>query len=439
MPRRAICCFIATRRSLRSDLTPAVATLSGDPVRVAGDVAFNPANGRGSFDVSQNGAFVYFQGTGGPTGRGNVNNNSVFGWRDRTGNILAQAGDQGPYGDIDLSPDGTRVAVTRQDIGAASADIWVTDWERNVTQKLTLDAADDINPVWSQDNKWIAFTSFRNGNADVFVHRSNGDGQDIPILNSPRDESVEDWSKDGRSIVYKLGQDGYDDLYVLPLDADLKPGKPLPVVQGKFQKDEAQFSYDGKWLAYISDESGTFQVYVMTFPGTDGETPGLVARRRRPAALAEGREGTLLSHLRRPGDGGKHDAGRDGRLRHSASVVRHRREPDVARPSAPHVVGVARRRAIPRSFGERQRRDGRQPGRRAHGASQLQRDHVSWRDRRGDDKSAAERPDGRPRLAGRVHEGGEMKTVVGRGFSPADDAGPEGPACIRPEVSDGPR
>ena len=143
----------------------------------------------------------------------------------------------------------------------------MTDWERNITQKLTLDPADDINPVWSPDNKWIAFTSFRNGNADVFVHRSNGDGQDIPILNSPRDESVEDWSKDGRHIAFKLGQDGYDDLYALPLDADVKPGKPFPLVQGKYQKDEAQFSYDGKWLAYISDESSTFQVYVITFPG----------------------------------------------------------------------------------------------------------------------------------------------------------------------------
>ncbi len=246
-------------------------TLSGDPVQVAGDVAFNPANGRASFDVSQSGALIFVQGAGGPTGRGDVNNGSVFGWRDRTGKTLAQAGDQGSYGDVDVSSDGTRIAFTRQDPGASGADIWVTDWQRNVTQKLTLDAADDINPVWSPDGQWIAFTSFRNGNADVFVRRSNGDGQDMPLLDSPRDESVEDWSKDGSHIVYKLGQDGYEDLYVLPLDADLKPGEPSAVVEGRFRKDEPQFSYDGKWLAYISDESGTFQVYVITFPGLTGK------------------------------------------------------------------------------------------------------------------------------------------------------------------------
>ena len=118
MPRRATCCSIAMRSVFAQRFDAGSRTLSGDPVQVAGDVAFNPANGRGSFDVSQNGALIYYQGTGGPSGRGNVNANSVFGWRDRMGNILAQAGDQGPYGDMDLSPDGNRVAFTRQDTGA---------------------------------------------------------------------------------------------------------------------------------------------------------------------------------------------------------------------------------------------------------------------------------------------------------------------------------
>jgi serine/threonine protein kinase/Tol biopolymer transport system component len=247
------------------------ATTTGEAVQVAGDVSFNPANGRASFDVSQAGTFVYVQGGGGPSGRGNVNPSSVFGWRDRSGKIIAQAGDQGTYGDIDVSSDETRLALTRQDPGVPSADIWVTNWRTNVSAQLTQDSADAVNPVFSPDGDWIAFTSYRNGNADVFVRRSNGDGEDIPVLDSPRGESVEDWSEDGRHLVYKLEQDGYDDLYAVPLEADLKPGQPFPVVEGRFNKDEAQFSYDGKWLAYISDESRTFQVYVVRFPERTGK------------------------------------------------------------------------------------------------------------------------------------------------------------------------
>jgi serine/threonine protein kinase/Tol biopolymer transport system component len=243
--------------------------LSGDPVQVAGEVAFNPANGHASFGVSQDGALIYNQSGsgGGEAGRARTTVNAVFGIRERTGALVAQVGEQGPYGDFDLSPDGTRVALTRQDSRVAGADIWVTRLDTNVTQKLTLDPTDDINPVWSHDSKRIAFTSFRNGNADVFVRSANGDGQDVPLLDSPADEFVEDWSKDGRHVAYKVGRDGEGGLYVLPLDAGGKPGKPIAIVEGKYQKDEPQFSYDSKWLAYASDESGTFQVYVMTFPG----------------------------------------------------------------------------------------------------------------------------------------------------------------------------
>ena len=241
-------------------------TLSGDPVQVAGQVLFDASNGSAALDVSQNGALVYYQGTGATAGRGQVRINAVFGVRERSGTVVAQVGEQNTYGDIDLSFDGKMVAVTRQDAGAPGADIWVTNLATNTTQKVTLDPADDINPVWSPDAKRIAFTSFRNGNADVFVINADGHGEAVPLINSPADELVEDWSKDGRFIAYKLGKDGYNDLYVLPLESDGKPGKPFPVVQGKYKKDEPQFSYDGKWLAYTSDESGTFQVYVMSFP-----------------------------------------------------------------------------------------------------------------------------------------------------------------------------
>ncbi len=243
---------------------------AGEPVHIADQLGFSAANGRGNFDVSQNGVLLYFQGggaLGGPAGRGQAVPNAVFGWRDRTGRQLGPAGEPGTYGDIDLSPDVKFIAITRQDSGPG-ADIWVIDWERaGVPTRLTLDPADDINPVWSPDGRRVAFTTFRKGNADIYVKNANGVGAETPLLDSSSNEFVEDWSKDGRYIAYKLGQDAFEDIYVLPLSGGDK--KPIPVVTGPYRKDEPQFSYDGKWLAYTSNESGTFEVYVVSFPAAD--------------------------------------------------------------------------------------------------------------------------------------------------------------------------
>jgi serine/threonine protein kinase/Tol biopolymer transport system component len=244
--------------------------LSGGPVQLAGEVGFNAANGRGAFSVSQQRELIYFQAPAGTvSGRARTTANWQFGWLDRVGRLVSVAGEPGSYGEIDLSPDGRSIAVTRQDAGAPTSDIWVLDWQRGVSTKLTLDPADDLNPVWSPDGARIAFTSFRKGNADVLVKNANGLGPETPLLESTSDEWIEDWSKDGRYVIFRLTQGEFDDLYVLPIDAEGKPGKPFPVVQGPFRKDEPQFSYDGKWLAYGSDESGVFEIYVTSFPALD--------------------------------------------------------------------------------------------------------------------------------------------------------------------------
>ena len=245
--------------------------LSGNPVQITGDVGGNLSNGRAFFQVSENGTLLYFQGAAGSagTGRAAVTPNWQFGWHDRKGTLLRTAGDPGPHGDADVSPDEKLIAVTRQEPGATGSDIWVLDTQRGVSTKLTLDPGDDLNPVWDPEQKRVAFTSFRKGNADIYVKNANGVGPETPIVESPADEYVEDWSKDGRYLVFKLGQGEFEDLFAVTIGADGKAGKPFPVVQGPFRKDEPQFSYDGKWLAYGSDESGRFEVYVTSFPELD--------------------------------------------------------------------------------------------------------------------------------------------------------------------------
>jgi Tol biopolymer transport system component len=270
--------------------------MRGEPIHVADDVSSSSGNGRGNFDVSQNGSLIYYQGANAPAGRGGIMFSAVqWGWVDRSGRPIEPAGEPGPYGDFDLSPDGKLIAVTKQDSGPG-ADIWVIDWQRaGVSTRLTLDPADDINPVWSPDGKRIAFTSYRKGNADIYVaEHGSGTGKDTPLVETGADEMVKDWSKDGKYLAYLSSQDNFYDIWALPL-VDGKPAadkKPFPVVQGRYQKGEPQFSHDGKWLAYTSDRTvpGTFQVYVRSFPEGDQEIAVSTTGGGQPRWRKDGKE-----------------------------------------------------------------------------------------------------------------------------------------------------
>ena len=158
---------------------------TGQPNHVADDLVAD-SNGRGEFDVSQNGVLLYVQGGrgAGPSGRGRTAGYQL-GWLERTGRAAGYVGDLGPYGDFDLSPEGTRVATTKQDTGASGADIWTWDIKTGVPARLTRDPADDVDPVWSwPTGDRIAFTTYRKGNADIYVKNANGVGDDMPLVAS---------------------------------------------------------------------------------------------------------------------------------------------------------------------------------------------------------------------------------------------------------------
>jgi eukaryotic-like serine/threonine-protein kinase len=236
--------------------------LRGEPIHVADEVS-GSGGGRASFDVSQNGALIYFQGANTELGRAQTVPGAKWAWFDASGKMIEQAGPSGPFGDIDLSPDGKLIAVSRQE-ARGPADIWLIDWQRaGVITRLTLDPGDNLDPVWSPDGKRVAFTTYRKGNADIYVKNADGTGAETPLLETSGNEIVKDWSKDGRYLAYLTGPAESRDIWMLPLEGDRKP---LPVVQGHFQKSEPQFSYDGKLLAYVSNETGAYQVNVMVLP-----------------------------------------------------------------------------------------------------------------------------------------------------------------------------
>jgi Tol biopolymer transport system component len=254
-------------------------TLSGEPVTVAGSVAFEPIFGAGGFSASDGGVIAYRAGNTSAT---------RLSWFDRAGNALGAAGspDQIGLSNLMLSPDGRRVAVERT--LQNETDLWLLDATRQV--RFTRGSGGTITrfPIWSPDSSRIAFNESGSGSVSISVKRLAGDGTHEVLLESPEVKVLSDWSPDGRFLLYyvpdpKTGTD----LWVLPLD-----GERVPFTFLKTEANElsGQFSPDGRWVAYQSNESGRFEIYVRPFPGPSGQFPVSTAGGVYPRWSADGKE-----------------------------------------------------------------------------------------------------------------------------------------------------
>jgi Tol biopolymer transport system component len=187
-------------------------------------------------------------------------------WFDRTGKVVAVLGDRGAYGDVELSPDGTRAAISLLDSSLGTRDLWLFDVARGVRTRLTSDRAEENTPIWSPDGSRIVFDSSRRGPLELYEKASNGLGAERVVLVDGRNKFPANWSPDGRFILYMVddGEPSGWDLRVLPLFGDQKP---FPFLQTSSTEVQGQFSPDGRWVMYVSNDSGRFEVYVAPFPG----------------------------------------------------------------------------------------------------------------------------------------------------------------------------
>ena len=229
--------------------------LTGEPSPIAEHVAYNMGLGRGAFSVSENGVLAY------TSGSSEINQPL---WFDRAGKQLGSVGTAGLYFTVWLSPDESRAAVNRVDTQTGTNDIWLFDLQRGVPSRFTTDPASDSNPLWSPDGSRIVFTSNRQGISDLYQKMASGGGNEEVLLKSDEEKWPDDWSLDGRFIIYQsFNAKTKWDLWVLPMIGDRQPTKFL---QTDFNEQQAQFSPDGKWLAYVSDESGEQEVYIRDIP-----------------------------------------------------------------------------------------------------------------------------------------------------------------------------
>jgi Tol biopolymer transport system component len=219
-------------------------------------------------------------------------------WFDRSGRVLARVGsaDAGRTAEaISLSQDGRRVALTRRVDG--NSDIWLLDLQRGgVMSRLTFDAAIDNFALWSRDGLRVAFASPRNGPLDIFQRRVGGEA-DEPLLTSSQNKVPAAWAPDGHVLLYlRADPKTHLDVWALPVGGDRTP---FPVVRSPYEDLNPQFSPDGRWIAYQSDQSGRFEVYLQPFRGS--AAPVLVSTEggTQPRWRADGKELFYLDLARR--------------------------------------------------------------------------------------------------------------------------------------------
>jgi serine/threonine-protein kinase len=232
----------------------------GEPVPLLENLAASPATGGGQFDFSRTGTLLYAAGAG--TLTWNV------AWMDSSGKMQPLIASPGTYMYARISPDARKLAFVN-----GPADTYIHDLERNTTSRLTSTGQAGV-PVWAPDGKYLVFRSSANGFSFQWI-RSDGSGDAVRLLESPNYMSPWSFSPDGRRLsYYQRSPDTGMDIWTLPLDLSNpdhpKPGKPEPFLSTPADEFGATFSPDGRWIAYTSDESGDFEIYVRPFPAASG-------------------------------------------------------------------------------------------------------------------------------------------------------------------------
>jgi len=242
--------------------------LNGEPFRIVERVSTRGDSNRGAFSASQTGVLAYRG--------GNVLLKRLT-WLDRTGKPLESLGEPAEYGGFEISPDEKRIAAVRSS-SSHNSDIWIMDLSRGTNTRFTSDAGFAFNPLWSPDSREIVFASTRDHPANLYDNfyrkRSSGSDEEQALLkidNVRIHQHPTDWSLDGRYILFDRSEsEGTStfDLWVLPLFGDRIP---FAFLKTKFDEQGAAFSADARWVAYASNESGRYEVYVRPFAKSDGK------------------------------------------------------------------------------------------------------------------------------------------------------------------------
>jgi len=247
--------------SVRFD--PSSGTVSGTTTVVANTIGFQPSTYWAAFTVAENGTLIYNVGVGAAQ--------SELTWMDRSGTELGHIGDPGIMANPMLSPDGSRVALDITDPKANNVDIWLESTTGAGNSRFTFDPSEEVTPVWSRDGSTVAYRMADVEGTSLFLKKASGlerERKRLTLSRSTMDDLVPNsWSLDDRQLLCTHQNAGGVYLELLPVAA----GEPTRFLEGKGSETNGQISPEGAWVAYASDESGAWEIYVTSFPGAAGK------------------------------------------------------------------------------------------------------------------------------------------------------------------------
>jgi eukaryotic-like serine/threonine-protein kinase len=249
--------FVKDGNLVAQPFDPDQLSVSGNPVPVAPKLEYYEAKSQGNFSVSENGVLIYRSAYASP---------SRLVWLDRSGKQVATLGEPANYGLPRLSPDGRTLVIPREDTAEAGKnDLWLVDVGRGTFSRLTFHPAVGYSAAWSPDGNRLAVASL---GTKVQIIPANGSGTPVTVSND-QVAMIRDWSPDGHTILVQQ-QNSSTGMDVVSLPVSEKPESLTPVLNSQFDEILPRLSPDGHWLAYVSNESGRGEVYVVPFPGRVG-------------------------------------------------------------------------------------------------------------------------------------------------------------------------
>ena len=232
---------------------------TGPSIPILEHVIMDPATGAAHFSFSENGSLVYIQGD--PW----IAERKLF-WSNRQGKIQPLSEKSYPLQNPQHSPDGKKLALM---IEAASDDVWIYDIVRDNFTRLTYEAGSNVAPIWTPNSQRVTFSSNRAGPFNLFWKPADGSGIAEQLTASEFVDFPNSWSPDAEVLIYSQNHPTTGlDLWLLPFKEESNPRKFIVTPYNEFA---SKFSPDGKWIAYVSDESGKNEVYVQQFPGPGGK------------------------------------------------------------------------------------------------------------------------------------------------------------------------
>jgi Tol biopolymer transport system component len=281
--------YVRHRALMAQPFDVARLSTTGTPTQIA-DHVLNEGPGSAAFSVSNNGVLAFWGGAVPP--------DTQLTWVNRAGVATGTVGPPGGYYTLALAPDERTVAVSRFEANERTLAIalWLIDVQRNTSTKFTFGIAANY-PTWSRDGSQITFMSPRSGPPSLFRRPVRNAGPEEQLVRTLASSMPTDWSPDGRTLIYQSidSVTGWD-LWLLP-GAD--PRTPVPFLRGASNETDGRISPDGRWLAYVSDESGAPEVYISAFPNGGAKASISTGGGHTPRWRADGGELFYVSGTRR--------------------------------------------------------------------------------------------------------------------------------------------